>query len=321
MSVPSNTFQVYTQNNIREDLINAVYNVDPFKTPFLNMAKKGKATQTKHEWSTDALDAQDTTNAAVEGDNPTNKSITAASRYSNYTQISTKTIQISGTSQVVDASGGTNKMGYQLLKKSKELKRDMEGILTANIASAVGTSSTARKLAGLPTWLTTNTVKQTGGTPAGADPSAPDGTHTRTDNSTTTALTETMIKTLVASIYNNSGDCPEYALVSPANKQIVSGLSGPGTRYIEVEDAVLRTKVDVYESDFGDIKMIPDIFLARSRDTFWVNPQYVKVAYLRPFQTIPLAKTGDSDQKMLLTEYTLEVGNQKALGGIYDTTG
>ena len=46
MTVPANTFQVYTQVNIREDLINAIYNVDPYKTPFLNMTKKAEANQT-----------------------------------------------------------------------------------------------------------------------------------------------------------------------------------------------------------------------------------------------------------------------------------
>ena len=123
MTVPTGTLQVYTQTNIREDLIDAIYNVDPFKTPFFNMCKKSEARQTFHEWDVDVLAAQNTSNAAVEGDNPTNIAITATGRMGNYTQISVKTIQISGTSQSVIAAGGSNKMGYQLLKKSKELKR------------------------------------------------------------------------------------------------------------------------------------------------------------------------------------------------------
>lgn len=321
MAVPTNTFQAYTQVNIREDLINAVYNVDPFKTPFLNMAKKGKANQTYHEWNIDSLAAQNTGNAAVEGDNPANIVVSPTTRHGNYLQISNKTIQISGTSQAVVAAGGTNKMGYQLLKKSKELKRDMEGILTANAARNAGSASTARVSAGLPSWLVTNTVFQTGGTPSGANPAASDGTGTRTDNSVLAAVSEANLKTALQLVYTNSGESPEYGLVSPKNKQNVSGFAGPGTRFIKVEDKVLRTAVDVYESDFGEVKIIPDIFLARSKDIFFINPNYVRVAYLRPFQTIPLAKTGDSDQKMLLVEYTLELGNEKAHGGIFDTTG
>lgn len=321
MAVPSNTFQTYTQVNIREDLINAIYNVDPFKTPFLNMAKKADAKQTNHEWNTDSLASQNLSNAAVEGDNPTDITLTPTVRLGNYTQISVKTVQISGTSQAVVAAGGSNKMGYQLLKKSKELKRDMEGILTQNQAKAAGSSTTARNLAGMPAWLGTNVVFQTGGTPSGANPAALTGVDTRTYNGTTVALTEAQVKSVLQLVYKNSGECPEYALVSPVNKQAVSAFAGPGTRFIEVEDKTLMTSVDVYESDFGEVKMIPDIFLAHSGDVFFINPNYVRCAYLRPFQTIPLAKTGDSDQKELLVEYTLELGNEKAQGAIFDTEG
>lgn len=326
MSVPANTFQVYTQKNIREDLINAIYNVDPFKTPFLNMAKKDSAKQTNHEWDTDSLAAQNLNNAAVEGDDPQSQVLAPTARMGNYTQISTKTVQISGTTQAVVAAGGSNKMGFQLLKKSKELKRDMEGILTYNQAKNAGSSSTARVLAGLPAWLQQNVVFQTGGSPSGANPAVAsngwtDGTNTRVYNGTTVALTEAMVKSMLQQVYKSSGDCPEYMLVSPQNKQNISAFSGPGTRFIEVEDKTLRTAVDVYQSDFGDVKIVPDIFLAHSGDVFAINPNYVRVAYLRPFQTIPLAKTGDSDKKELLVEYTLQMGNEHAHGAIYDTTG
>lgn len=316
MTVPTNTLQVYTQTNIREDLINAIYNVDPFKTPFLNMAKKGKAAQTYHEWDTDSLAAQNLGNAAIEGDTPTATTLTPTTRLGNYTQISTKTISISGTSQAVKAAGGTNKMGYQLMKKSKELKRDMEGILLNNAAKVAGSSAVARVSAGLPAWLGTNVVFGAGG----ANPAALLGANTRTDGAQT-GITEAQVKTALQLVFKNSGESPSYMLVSPVNKQAISGFAGPGTRFIQVKDKTLQTAVDVYQSDFGEVKMIPDIFLARSKDTFFIQPQYVRVSYLRPFTTIPLAKIGDSDQKELLVEYTLEQGNEKAHGAIYDTNG
>lgn len=328
MAVPTNTLQVYTQTNIREDLIDAIYNVDPFKTPLFNMSKKGEARQTFHEWDIDALAAQNTGNAAVEGDNPTNIAVTPTGRVGNYCQISTKTIQISGTSQSVIAAGGSNKMGYQLLKKSKELKRDMEGIMTFNQARAVGSASVARLSAGLPAWLVTNVVFQSsssGANPTGvtavAGKNFGNGTTARVYNGTQTAITEAQLKSVLQLTYTNSGESPEYGLVSPTNKQNISAFAGPGTRFIEVQDSTLMTKVDVYQSDFGEVKLIPDIFLANSHDTFWINPNYIRCTYLRPFQTIPLAKTGDSDQKMLLVEYTEEMGNEHAHGAIFDTTG
>lgn len=75
------------------------------------------------EWNEDALDAQNLGNAAIDGDDPTSQTLAPTTRRGNYTQISTKVVQISGRSQAVVAAGGSNKMGYQLLKKSKELKR------------------------------------------------------------------------------------------------------------------------------------------------------------------------------------------------------
>jgi hypothetical protein len=203
---------------------------------------------------------------------------------------------------------------------------DMEGILTYNNVKNAGSSAVARIMAGLPCWLQQNVVFQTGGAPSGANPGLAangwtDGTQTRVYNGTTVAVTEAMVKSALQKAFNSSGDCPEYGLVSSVNKQNISAFAGPGTRFIEVEDKKLRTVVDVYESDFGDVKLIPDIFLAHSGDIFFINPNYVRVAYLRPFQTIPLAKTGDSDKKELLVEYTLQMGNEHAHAAVFDTNG
>lgn len=319
MTVPTGTYTTFDQTNIREDLINLIYNVDPYKTPILNMAKRVEATQTNHEWDTDALASQNLANAAIQGANASGSTLIATTRLGNYTQISQDTVVISGTSQAVIAAGGSNKMGYQVNKTAKALKRDMEGIITYNQAKLVGNSSTASLLGGLPAYLITNVEYNS--TNGGANPSDGTGAQTRTYASSSTAITEATVKAMLQLVYTNSGDCPEYGFVSPANKQNISGFSGPGTRFVEVEDKTLMTAVDVYSSDFGDIKIIPDIFLANHRDTFWINPAYLRCAYLRPFQVTPLAKTGDADQKQLLAEYTLEVGNEKAHGAIFDTTG
>jgi hypothetical protein len=331
MTVPTNTLQTYTQTNIREDLSNMVYNVDPFETPILNLAKRAKADNIYHEWDTDQLAAQDLTNAQIQGDDATAIALTPTARLGNYTQILRKVVSIAGTSQAVKAAGGTNKMGYQLMKKSKELKMDIEGAITNNKARVAGTSSAAGYMAGLPCWLTVNTVFQTGGTPSGANPTGTtaagsesfgNGTTTRTDNSATAAITETQVEQLAQDVYVASAKKIPYLSVSAVNKQAISKFTGvAGTRFNQVEDKTLKNAIDEYETDFGTIRIIPNLKHARSKDVFAINPEYLKVAYLRPFQTVPLAKTGDSDKKMLIVECTLEVCNERALGGIFDTAG
>jgi len=334
MSVPTNTNTEYATNGtkqIREDLAKQIYNVDPYRTPVLNMAKKARATNTFHEWTVDVIPAQ-ASNAQLDGDDATADQLYSAGRLGNYTQISRKVVQISGTEQAVNTVGKFGSMGYQLLKASKAVKRDMEFGLTNNAAQNAGAAGTARVSAGLPAWITVNTVKQTGGSPAGADPTGVtaagnsinfgNGSTARTDNSTTSAVTESNLRTLALNVYKNSAETIEYLVCSPANKQNISAFTGPaGTRFNQITDKRFATAIDVYESDFGPIKIVPDIFQARSKDIFAVNPEYVGVAYLRPFATVPLSKTGDSDRKMLIVEYCLEVRNERALGGIFDTTG
>jgi hypothetical protein len=44
------------------------------------------------------------------------------------------------------------------------------------------------------------------------------------------------------------------------------------------------------------------------------------VAFLRDFQLMDLAKTGDATKQALLAEYTLVSKNEKASGGVFDLT-
>jgi hypothetical protein len=80
---------------------------------------------------------------------------------------------------------------------------------------------------------------------------------------------------------------------------------------------------DIYLSDFGTLSVVPNRFMtADSGDSgevaFVLDPEYAAVAYLRPFQTNELAKSGDADVTQLLVEYTLEVKNQAAHAIIAD---
>jgi hypothetical protein len=57
---------------------------------------------------------------------------------------------------------------------------------------------------------------------------------------------------------------------------------------------------------------------AGDETAFLVDPDMAAVAYLRPFQTIELAKTGDSEKTQLLAELTLEIRNEAAHGIVAD---
>ena len=66
---------------------------------------------------------------------------------------------------------------------------------------------------------------------------------------------------------------------------------------------------------FGNLDIVPNRFSPEAFSLF-VDPEYAKVTYLRPFQRNPLAKTGDSRKTQLVVEYTLTVNTEKAHGAI-----
>ncbi len=167
MAQPSNTYSQYDANNIREDLENIIYDISPMDTPFVSAISRRKITAIRHEWLTDVLAAASTSNAVIEGDEATMDAATATTRVSNIAQILDKTVTVTGTHRAVNSAGYKDALAYQIQKKGRELRRDIEATVLFNQASVLGDDTTARKLGGLASWLTSNTSRGTGGADGG----------------------------------------------------------------------------------------------------------------------------------------------------------
>ena len=312
------TYQTYQSIGNREDLSDVIYNIAPTDTPLLNTLARGKATAVYHEWQTDSLAAATTANAAVEGADASDATMSPTTRLGNYTQIVQKTIKISGTLESVDKAGRKSEKAYQLSKASAELKRDIETILNANQGRSAGDSSNARTMGAMLSWIKTNTNKSSG-TTAGVDPTTI-GVSTRTDG-TQRAFTETILKDVVQKVYSSGGN-PKILMVGPFQKQAVSAFAGiAAQRYMAPSDAptTIIGAADVYMSDFGTMSVVPNRFM-RTRDALVLDPEYAAVAYLRPFATNELAKAGDAEKTQILAELTLEMRNEAAHGIAADLT-
>ena len=311
MAQPTNTFDTYDSVGEREDLSDVIYSISPTDTPFISSAAKTKATAVLHEWQTDALAAAATNNAVIEGDEATLDAVSATSRLSNSSQIMDKTVVITGTQEAVDKAGRASELAYQIAKKAKELKRDMEATVTGNQAEVTGNASTARKFGSLGAWIETNDDLGASGSSGGS------GNTARTDG-TQRAFTEASLKTVIKSVWNEGGD-PSMIMVGPFNKQKLSGFTGNSTRFDAGADATLYTSVDVYASDFGQLQVVPNRF-SRDRDAYILDMNYFAIAFLRDFSMHELSKTGDSEKRQLLVEATLESRNEKASGLVADLT-
>ena len=311
------TYKQYDVVGDREDLTDVIYNISPTDTPFMSSVGKTKATAVLHEWQTDSLAAADGSNAAVAGADATSATLSPTTRVGNITQISQKTIQISGTLESVDKAGRKSEKAYQLSKASSELKRDMEKILLSNQVASAGNSSTARTLGGLQAWINTNVSLGTSGVAGSL------GTTAKVDG-TNRAFDEDQVKEVVREAYTNGGN-PSVVMVSPAKKQEFSAFSGIAQQRYNADGNKPSTIVgaaDIYLSDFGTLSVVPNRFMTAEADSgevaFVLDPEYAAIAYLRPFQTNELAKAGDSEKTQLLVEYTLEVKNEAAHGLVGD---
>ena len=289
-------FQTYDAQAIREELSDVIYDISPTDTPFMStICGKGSVANTYFEWQTDSLAAADGSNVEVEGAAVGAATTSATTRLGNYTQISKKVVEVSGTQEKTNNAGKKSELAYQLAKASKELKRDMETMLLADNAAVAGDASTARETRGASNFITTNVETGAG------------------------ALTETMLTDNAEAVWTAGGE-PTTILCGANNKKVITGFAGraDAIRSVSDDNMSVYNSVDVYVSDFGTFNVMMDRYISAT-DTLLLQHDMWSVDYLRDFQTVDIAKDGDSDKKMILVEYGLRCGNEAANGKMQDS--
>ena len=313
---PPNVYETYAVEGMREDLGPIVYNIDPLDTPFMNSIARGNATQTLHEWQTDSLDTA-ALNAVDESNESAFSAPTKTVRPNNVLQISEKTLAVAGTLQAVTLAGRQAEIGYQLARLAKSLKRDCEFTLTQDQVYNVGASGTPRTLASYERWITG--ARSDRGA-SGVDETLVAGTPTGdvlTDG-TQRALQENMMNSVIQACWTAGGDI-DLIMAGPFNKRQISGFAGNSTRFDIGEDQRLTATISVYISDYGEHRVVANRF-SRDRSLLIVDTQYWAMSFLRPFRETPLAKTGDSEKRLMNVEYTLAAYNAASSGIVADLT-
>lgn len=326
MAQPTNTFDTYDAKGNREDLQDKIYMVSPEKTPVLSAIRRFKAKSTFHEWQRDSLATPNKDNAVIEGDDRTGNALTPTERVGNYTQLFDAVAVVTSAQEKTDKAGRSSEMKYQVAKKYTELKRDVEAMIVSNNAAVAGNSTTARKSGGLGVFLFTNTSHGTG-TPNGSTASHTSGAPTTapTAASATRAFGESQVKSVMQSIYTNSGDLPSLLVMTPSHKQTFSGFSGIAVNRFQVakgKQGVIVGGADVYMSDFGELTVVPNYVMSTANDStvFVLNPDEAGVAYFSEFKSEPLAKTGHTEKELVSVECALVVTSEKSHGKIADLT-
>lgn len=313
MTLPANTLTSFSAVGNREDLSNIIYDISPAETPFLSAIPKVSADGVKHEWQVHALTAASGTNKVLEGDDATTDASTTTTRVYNYRQISDKVARVTGTQEAVKKAGRRSEMAFQMEARMKELKRDVETRLLGNYASVAGNATLEPECAGAQAWVKTNTDKA-----SDATASTGNGTDIHTDG-TARALAESQVEAVLALAWTNGGN-PTMGILNAFQKRKFAGFSGNATRTSDGDKKKVVNSIDIYIDPLGnEVRLVP----CRQAPTdviYFFDTEYAKFAVLRDFKSVDLAKTGDSERKQILVEYTLEVCNEKAHAAVYDLT-
>jgi hypothetical protein len=298
----NNTVKAWTYDDkaIREDLLDVITNIDPTERGLIEYAGTSTANAVLHEWPIDILDTVGT-NFQIEGANAPTVNMTNPTRVQNLTQIFAKAWTITGTELAVNTAGYSDRKTYELTKKMKALKNDMEfAFMRGSSATGNGTAA-ARQLTGVKNFISTNATTQSG-----------------------TTFSEAILTNLLSNTWTSGGKV-DTLFVGPTLKTRISGFSANTTRYVGSDEKHLTNTINLYSSDYGAetinarlhryVTVSGDV----NNDIVGLQADTWAVAWLRKPKNTPLATTGDAENGELIGEATIESLAEKAnfLGRAY----
>lgn len=299
------TTTVSNTSGLAEDFEDIIFDVSPTETPMLTMAKRKKASARYHQWQTDTLAAA-SSNIAEEGADASYATAPSTTTLGNYCQISTKTVDISRTLDIVNKYGRKSEVARELMKRGKELKRDMEFTICRNQPSA---STTARSSAGWECMISSNLVRaNTGETADYSVRGFSAASWTTPEDGSLVAFAEAQLVSALGLAWDDGGD-PSVIMMSKKNKNLFNAFTGVATKFNEVRgtsQATVTGAADVYVSSYGNHTVKLNRY-QRDQAVFCIDPEYVSVAYLDGIKKEKMAKTGDSERYLLTVEYCLVV--------------
>jgi uncharacterized protein DUF5309 len=240
-------------------------------------------------------------NAALEGDDAPAARFTNRVRRTNYTQIFTASVDVSGSQIASRQIGLADELDYQKQERLRELVRDLENSVINGVSADTnpqGDATTRRTMKGIIPFIQTNNFTNgTGGFPSG-------------DGVGTDQLTEEQINTAMRLVWDQSSGSIDTILVGGFQKRRINGFITSSRGYDEGSTR-FRDLVSTYESDFGVCRVVLSRWVPRDA-VLLLDSSRIDVLPLagRSFGFKKLAATGDSEAGQVVGEYTLEMRNE-----------
>lgn len=237
--------------------------------------------------------------AILEGDEAPTPRFQNRSRAANYTQIFSEQAKVSGSQEATSLVGVASEIDYQVEMRTRELLRYLEKSVISGTqpdATGQGSDTVGRSMDGIIEKISTHAYAADSGTFSGFG----------------LDLTEEMLNLLIREVWEDSNAPIDFVLCNGFQKRKINGFLTPSRRYAP-EDQRFTDRVQVYDSDFGELSVVLSRWVPR--DTIIVGASsLMQVMPLqgRSFFSKPLAETGDFEARQVIGEYTLEMRNESA---------
>ena len=279
----------YNTAGNREDLTSILTILEPESTPLTSLASKKKATGTYFEWQVDDLSTA-SFDGVSEGEDVTSFTNQAANRtrLANYVQKFRRSFMVSDIQQLVDTAGVSNEFANAESKAIRELKRDFEAaICSSQDRDLENGAGTPFKTRGMFKWLGVT------GQPADV-PTA----FQNVANDTTATQSEDTFNEVLEELYSANG-MPGGQLTLIAGPGLKSQISDFSRAVASVQSTYQVTQsaeskkitlsVNLYEGDFGNVAIVPSVFLLRTSGSatvdsdagLLIDPEYVSIFTLK----------------------------------------
>lgn len=311
----ANAYTTYAAQGNREDLSNAIYNIDPFDTPVVSLSRRRNVKNRTFDWQTENLPNVDPNNAQLEGFELTRSAGKPTVRLNNVCQISSRDATVTGSQEASDAAGKGSEMGHQMAMKSKVLKSDIESIACSRQARQEGDDTTPRKTEAVAHWIARAVDRNAVAGDAvigvtAALPTTSTGAFAAVIAGSQVAVTEVMLGDAMERAYGN-GARPDTWVVPPAIKRTISTFKGRDTTQVLVGKTEVIETVDIIATDFGRVKVMPSLWLPTDI-ALLLDADYLAIGYFRNFRQYQIAKIGDAETRMILAEWGVEMRNPLA---------
>lgn len=316
---------------VNEDVMQQIIDILDIDLPFTSRISSDGVSNSYTEWPQYTYDAPNLANAAVDGEDASQNDAKGGARVGNHCQISKKVVAVTTRARNSDVIGTTDEFSEQLMRQTEQLRRDVEAISLSNQASQADDGDTVPgKAGGLNSWLVTNTNRGAGG----ADGGFASGSVSAATLGTVRALTETSIRDVCQSIYEQGFD-PSIMMARPSVIRLVSEYMFTDTARIGIQQtetgkggastAVGSVKVFITDFDvelmFTPNRLQPymDAGAGDTNDSLFIlTPSMIRHGYLHNYRTEPLAKLGLADRSQVAVDWTLKTLAEQAQGVVAD---